>query len=257
MECKNCHRTLDPDTNYCLHCGAKVILNRLSLKNIWEDIYEQYLNLDNRLIITMVHLFTKPEEVLIGYLTGLRKRYLNPISYLGLALTLIGIYIFVIKKKFLGKLDFNLMDSGNTEGAQKIFQNILDYQSFTFVLLIPIIAGLAWIFYRRPRYNFTEHLVCITYLLAQFYIVTFPLSLLLLFIDSAHFTLHSYGKLALILFYTIYAYRRITEYRIGKFLLRSFLFMSSYLIGYFIFTILIILALLLTGLVSPDDISPK
>ena len=101
MECKNCQFSIAPNENYCPRCGARVIRNRLTIRNILEDIYEQHLNLDNRLLLTIAHMFTKPGVVIIGYLHGMRKRYLNPVSYLGLAITLSGIVVLVIKKNLL------------------------------------------------------------------------------------------------------------------------------------------------------------
>lgn len=253
MDCKNCKSPLEPEDNYCTCCGARVIRNRLSFKNVWEDVYEQYLNLDNRLLATMGHLFTKPEKVIVGYLHGLRKKYLNPSSYLGLAITLSGIIVFVIKKMFLGELDLEILQTG----ASKKFEITLDYQSLIFILLIPMIAGIGRMVYKRPGYNFTEHLVSMTYALAHVSIVTFPITLLLLFLDAEHFMVHSFGKLTLFLMYTIYVYKRISDYPIGIFLLRTLFYLILFLIGYLLFSVLIVIVLQLTGSVSFASLNPK
>ncbi|WP_273566165.1 DUF3667 domain-containing protein [Maribacter halichondriae] len=94
MECKNCQSTLAERADYCSFCGAKIIRNRLNLRNLWTEFTEQYLNLDNTFLRTIKHLFTKPKEVILGYINGQRKRYLNPISLYAIALTFTGILFF-------------------------------------------------------------------------------------------------------------------------------------------------------------------
>ena len=257
MECKNCRFSLAPDENYCPKCGARVIRNRLTLKNILEDIYEQHLNLDNRLFLTIAHLFTRPGEVVTGFLQGLRKRYLNPVSYLGLAITLSGIVVLVIKKHLLNKLAFDVMNTGtNTAGANKIFETTLDYQNFLFVFLIPLMSAIGWLVYARPRYNFTEHLVTMSYVLAHITIVTFPITVLLLYLDPVHFVHHSFINIAVILVYTAYVYRQMCDYRPWTFLGRTVLYLIVFLIIYILFSILIVVFLLVSGTISLEEIRP-
>ena len=106
MTCKNCDARLRTDFLYCPACGAKVIRNRITVKNLWVDFLERYFNLDNTFIRTFVHLFTKPEVVIEGYLQGIRRKYLNPISYIGIALTLSGIIVFLMARS----IDFMQFD---------------------------------------------------------------------------------------------------------------------------------------------------
>lgn len=257
MECKNCHFQLVADENYCTRCGARVIRNRLTLKNVLQDIYEQHLNLDNRLLATFVHLFTKPGEVIKGYFTGLRKRYLNPISYLGLAITLSGILVFVIKRNFLKKLKLDVLHTGaNVEGANKIFETTLDYQNFVFVFLIPLMAGVGWLVYTKPRYNFTEHLVSMTYVLAHITIVTFPITILQLYLDPEHFGEYSFANIALILIFTAYAYWKVCDYPLKTFIARTSLFIILFLLCYLLFSLGILVLMLLTGTISLEDFRP-
>ncbi|MDO6470350.1 DUF3667 domain-containing protein [Maribacter sp. 1_MG-2023] len=95
MECKNCHTNLRTDFSYCPDCGAKVIRNRLTVKNLWYDATERFFNIDNTFLITFKHLFTKPDEVIGGYINGVRKKYLNPTSYFTIAITLGGGYLLM------------------------------------------------------------------------------------------------------------------------------------------------------------------
>ena len=96
MQCKNCGNQLRTDYSYCPNCGAKVIRNRITVKNLWFDIVDRYFNLDNTFLKTFLHLFTKPQIVIEGYINGIRRKYLNPISYLGISLTLSGFLVCLL-----------------------------------------------------------------------------------------------------------------------------------------------------------------
>ncbi|WP_255535075.1 DUF3667 domain-containing protein [Cellulophaga sp. E16_2] len=73
MECKNCTLTLEENHNFCADCGAKVVRNRLTIKNLFGDFAQRYLNIDNTFIRTFGKLFVAPEIVILGYINGVRK----------------------------------------------------------------------------------------------------------------------------------------------------------------------------------------
>ena len=91
MNCKSCQSTLKSQDNYCNICGAKVIRNRLTFKNLFEHFSEQFLNYDNKFLLTFITLFKRPEDVIAGYISGTRKKYVNVISYFAIAITLSGL----------------------------------------------------------------------------------------------------------------------------------------------------------------------
>ena len=74
MFCKNCERQLRTDFRFCPDCGAKIIRNRITLKNLWGDVVERVFNIDNTFLKTFGHLFSKPEVVIEGYIEGTRLR---------------------------------------------------------------------------------------------------------------------------------------------------------------------------------------
>ncbi len=98
MNCKNCNTELSEQDQYCKSCGGKVIRKRLTLKNLFEHLSETFFNYDNKLLRTIVTLFKQPTVVTDNYINGVRKRYVDPISFFGLALTLSGLSTFIIKK---------------------------------------------------------------------------------------------------------------------------------------------------------------
>jgi hypothetical protein len=63
---------------------------------------------DNTLAQTFLYLFTKQEVVIDSYITGEPRRYLNPSSYPGIALTLPGITVFLMGRVFGDKINMNI-----------------------------------------------------------------------------------------------------------------------------------------------------
>jgi hypothetical protein len=106
MNCKNCHTELISDSDFCNRCGSKVIRNRLTFKNLFEHFSDTFFNYDNKLLRTFIDLFIRPEVVIGGYIDGIRKRYVNPISYFGLAITFSGLYLLILNKFYPEALDF-------------------------------------------------------------------------------------------------------------------------------------------------------
>ena len=168
MECKNCQSTLNQEDDYCPSCGAKVIRNRLTLKNLLQHFSEAYLNYDNKLLQTFLHLFTKPEVVIEGYIDGTRKRYVDAITYFTIALTISGLQMFILKKFFPEAMDITFMAGKGTEEFQhKNIQFVQEYQSLIMMLSVPIYALMSRLtFLNLKKFNYTEHLVIFMYLLS-------------------------------------------------------------------------------------------
>lgn len=91
MQCQNCSTIITQNGNYCPNCGAKVIRNRITMRNLITDFSEEFLSFDNKFLKTFIDLFKKPEVVIGGYISGVRKKYVNAISYFAIALTITGL----------------------------------------------------------------------------------------------------------------------------------------------------------------------
>ena len=125
MDCKNCELPLRTDYSFCANCGAKVIRNRLTLKSLWYDFTERFFNLDNTFLKTFKHLFSRPDDVIVGYINGTRKKYLNPVSYFTIALMLGGLFVYIHTEFFPDALDFKFLypDESLATEAEKLGQD--------------------------------------------------------------------------------------------------------------------------------------
>lgn len=257
MNCKNCQTPQRSDFNYCPACGAKVVVNRLTFRNLTYDITERYFNLDNTFIRTFVKLFTAPEVVIDSYIQGVRRRYLNPISHLGIALTLSGIIIFVMQKVMTPEMFFAYGQQLPEEVAGKLYNSIFDYSSLFFILYIPVFAIAGYLTFNRKDYLLSEYIIAYIYILSQWSIFLFPISLLVLILAPSSYIDLSFPTLFLMIGYSVYSMQRIHRFPAAAVILRSVIFFILTAIGYIGIILLFYAVLFLTGTLELQDFAPK
>ncbi|MCO5725871.1 DUF3667 domain-containing protein [Robiginitalea marina] len=256
MTCKNCEGTLRTDFLYCPGCGAKAQVKRIDFSSLFTDIYERFFNLENSFFRTFKALTFKPEAVIDGYMEGLRRRFMNPISYLGVSLALSGLIYFIMKVYALERIDLDMMGTGATAATRKVFDTILEYNSFFFLLYIPVIALAAILSFNQRGYNLPEHLVSATYSLAHYSLLSFPFSVAILLLDPRNYMGYSMGMLVFMFLYSLYALLRVHRYGRGIAVVRSIVFLALLFIGYMGLSITINVVLVLLGVVSFEDFLP-
>lgn len=222
MDCKNCNTALSKLINYCPICGAKIVKKRLTMKSIAADINDQFLNIDNKFLKTFIHLFTKPEIVINGFIDGTRKKYVNVIQYFAISLTLVGIQVFLMNTFFSEamELDPNMFGPVMNPENQKDnpfngleYTDYNNYQSVFYVLSVPFSAISTWLTYwiiNMRQFNFTEHLVINLYYSAQVIIINAFVTIALLCF-GVDFILVSTLSTIFILIYFFYILKRVFQ----------------------------------------------
>lgn len=241
--CKNCSTPLMLDQQFCSKCGAKRILNRLNTRNLLEDFTERFLNIENAFLRTFLALWTQPEDVINGYIDGLRKRYMSAFSYFAVALTLGSIYMFVFRHWFMddvGNMNTLFQEGFNfgalsadpqaqptaISGLEEIMEIILDYNSFFSFLLIPFYAIISkLVFWNYKQVNFIEHVVIYLYSYSQTQIVTSVLMILFGWSAMGQIIVSTLIS-ALPFFYTAYVLYRVFDLDIKRLLLKTLLFLA-------------------------------
>ncbi|MCZ4408373.1 DUF3667 domain-containing protein [Cryomorphaceae bacterium 1068] len=243
MNCKNCQTSLEESDDYCSHCGGRVIRNRLTLKSLFHHINETFFNFDNKLLRTFLGLFTKPEDVIVGYIDGTRKKYVDVVAYFALAITLSGLQLFV-----LSRLDIDMSSAWDTStevGKQQqafteaIYKYTSDYQSLVMMMYIPFYALLAKLIFRKyKKFNYTELLVVFLYTQAHISIASVLLLPLIGLIDFISFT--GYGMLVLLFQfgYFVYALKRVYGLTVMQIFLRTLLFLLIMLLLFVVATVI-------------------
>ncbi|MFD2585949.1 DUF3667 domain-containing protein [Croceitalea marina] len=242
------------DFSYCPSCGGKVIRNRLTLKNIWEDLKFQVFDLDNTLLKTFKHLFTKPEVVVESYISGARKKYMNPVSFFAIAITLSGVLFFVLRDIY--ELDITKSSFSNADSPNMDF--VFDYQAILSYLNVPIYAVLTWLlFLDKNKLNYTEHLVTNAYTTGQASFVQVALGLILFSIFDLQFETFNWFFLLGSIIYQFYVFKRIHKTGIASTILRAFAYFFMMLIVFIGIGILVVLIGFISGNLSLEDFRPK
>ncbi|WP_036379478.1 DUF3667 domain-containing protein [Muricauda sp. MAR_2010_75] len=254
MECKNCHANLQSLFDYCPTCGAKVIHKRLTLKNVSQDLGHLVFNLDNTLFKTFRHLISLPEVVITSYISGVRKKYMNPTGYFAIAATLGGLLIFILRNIY----HVNLTHSSITDQDNPYMVTVFDYRTLLAYLILPFYALFTWLlFLGRKKMNYTEHLVANAYIIGQVSFVQVIVSLILFGLLKLQYDVFNWVYLLITIVYQFYVLGKIHQTRFGGTFFRGLAYLVLLSILMIAIGSLIIYMLLWTGQVSMEMLSPK
>ena len=259
MNCKNCEKPLQQDDKFCSLCGAQVVAEKLTDAQVVREFSERYLSFDNKFLSTFKTLFTHPEWVVNGYLNGLRVRYVNPITYLIIAVTLSGLNVYLTKNGYFGDIDYAGM-GGNQKtpiDMKEYMNSIYDFNSVIIFMAIPMLAFISKIvFYNFKQVNFAEHNLIYFYTYSQTSIlnVLFLPLVLLLKIEYLHYALFTF---VLMIGYHFFALQRIFNLTVKKMVYKTLLFIPIISLFYFIFSMVVaviyVLYLISSGKINPQD----
>ena len=259
MNCKNCKFSLRTDYSYCPACGAKIIHERITFRGLIHDFMERYFNIDNTFFRTITHLYTKPEVVIHGYLNGIRRKYLNPAALIAIALSLSGVVLFVMKEFAWDSINFEAFSTSasNAETNRKMVAANMEYSSFIFLAYVPIIALAGLLSLNAKKLSFVEHIITAIYILANYSITSFFISVPAMLFIPEHYMSVSLINLVFMMTYSLYVYWRMNEdYSAGIRMARSMIYVAIYIFGFFGTSVLTLIVNLLTGVIGFQDLLP-
>ncbi|WP_438711407.1 DUF3667 domain-containing protein [Aquimarina muelleri] len=247
--CKNCGNQIET-YNFCPSCGAKKITNRITFKNLVSEFVDRFFNLYNSFIKTFIHLFTKPDEVIDGYIHGLRKRYVNAFGYFAISITITGFYAFLVKDRLKEIIKFGNFSEQQAEMQSSLFDSTFQYQSILSFLLIPLLAILSrLVFLNYKKYNLTEYFVI--YLYAYSHIVgTMALVLLPLMFIVNDFIIIMLIQFPVYIFYMAYVLKKLYQISVKKIMIKTLLFLIYVSILYIITIIVATALMIMSGTIS-------
>ena len=255
MICKNCKKEIQETAKYCQNCGAEVVKERMTLKKIWNDLVSKFFGWDNKYFFTLIQLLRYPENIFKDYLSGVRKKYVAPFTFLAIGVTLATLvfnhfseqYVAVSRTTITKQTDFfeleTSLDSTKTkefeldkrkriESGVKAQEVILKYFNFYTFLLLPFYSLIAfWVF--GKSHNYAEHLIINSYLQGVIFILSTLLFLLSIWIDPFFYL----STLVFTVVYYSYAYKRLYKYGYGKLLLKLIKFIAI-LLGFFLLIVI-------------------
>lgn len=257
--CKNCSFPIPENGNYCQNCGAKVIIERLSFKHLTDEFSQQFLNWDNRFLFTLKYLFINPAKVVSEYVDGVRKRYINPLSFFAVSLTISGIYLYLMQKYFPDVLDMSqYFDNPNQQmGNKKLTSLIYEYNSFISFMIIPGVALLSWIVFWNKKYNYIEHCTIYFYTMPLFSMCVSIITLLVALFSPFQPMLISMSLWIGYFIYSSWLLKRLFSLSWKSLILKILMFIPLFLFSYLAFSMIILAIALLTGMIEIQDFIPE
>lgn len=242
LPCKTCNSPLSDTDNYCAHCGAVVISERLTLKKIWHNFADDVLGWDNKYFATVKALTIHPDLVLGEYLSGVRKKYVSPFAFLAVAAALVTLIFNQFADEYLSISDsfYNqemkyIERLNEQEKTEEYKQNLLRQReesnhaqlamlknlNLYIFLLIPFYALLSFWVFGKP-FNFGEHLVIASYLQG----LLFFSSLLLFIFGILIHPLIYYCNVLISVCYYMYSYGRLYKLKPLQYVLKFLKFVG-------------------------------
>lgn len=161
--CGNCnHEILE---KFCSNCGQKQLPNRLTFKEVLQEIASGTLYFEKRFFKTIKHLFVDPKDLVLSYSRGQRKTFAAPLRFFFFFLSayLLVYTVFSVDIKDALGMELNLEQQNKVNSFEDIQKSISKFISYLYFLSPIIFALYIWLFYKKV-FNFAEALVLAFYL---------------------------------------------------------------------------------------------
>lgn len=228
--CLNCTQPLT--ASYCAYCGQKASTHRYSVKHfVAHDLVHGVLHVDKGILFTVKELFTRPGHSIRAFIEGKRTGYF---SFITLLLILIGIGHFLGK---LSPLTLTEIVPENTKAVMSVVEQLTTkYPKLVPLMMIPLASFFSFVWFRKARLNFTEHLVLNAYKACGEMIIGLLFSILIIFYHDKEVLYSLYNMIGLVaMLYGVwfyYQYFSLTGYKKWSLLLRCIMIPVSITLTY-------------------------
>ena len=259
MNCKTCDYSIDAVAKYCPNCGAKIVDERLSLKGTWEEFIGPFFSWDNNFWRTFFGMFKNPKDVLEAYISGARKKYFHPFSYIVLYATIAVFFYKFFPMESIMEFSDGFSKGLNTTKSPKddlkidmksLMESLIGYYNFLVLSLIPIYSLTSYLVYYKKGHNFFEHLVFNSYLQTNLGFTSLLLQVILVNYFGVAFQTYSLLFLVIFIVFTLYALKKLYNQNLKQTVISGILyiplFFGLYMAVLFIITILFVIGILLT-----------
>lgn len=196
QNCLNCEQQTH-NAAYCSSCGQKTTTHRYSLQHfVMHDFVHGVFHFDKGFFYTVKELFTRPGHSIREFIQGKRAKHFN---YITMLIILITINVFLTSMAKVLPTEF-LVSEDNKGIMERYNEFIAKNPKLTMFLLIPINAFCSFIFFRKSKLNYTEHLVINTFITSSLVIIGMLFTILTLFYSNMPVLRAMYGIMTLLYF---------------------------------------------------------
>ncbi len=176
--CLNCGSNLQ-SYKFCPDCGQKATTHRLSFHELWHELVHYFAHADKSIFSLVRALAVRPGVVAREYVDGRRAKYFKPVNFflvVGTILVLSLSWFHLPNEAAIMNLDQHAASIKNVEeqkrflemaGRMKHFVHYATkYSNVLNMVITPLYALIFWLFYKKARYSYIEHLVANLYFIS-------------------------------------------------------------------------------------------
>lgn len=256
MPCINC--STEFSGNFCPQCGQRTGVNRITLREAWNDFWSRIYGFDGMFPRTLRDLTIRPGHVARKYMEGNRVLYYGPVGYCFLMVA-----VLLLLLDFMGLSFAELMNAAPPDAlkpatekqaafAQKMQQLVANNIRLFFFAWIPFQATMAkFLFFRKANMNFLEHLVMPFYLMGHGLWLTIVMAVLVKF----GFTSSMWIAVISILYFA-FAYSDLMRYqnRVKAYFKGLGVWVTAYILFILAFTLVLFGVIVLVAFISPETV---
>jgi hypothetical protein len=169
--CLNCGSNLN-SYKFCPVCGQKAATHRLSFHELWHDLLHYFTHADKSIFRLVGALAVRPGVVAREYVEGKRVKYFKPVNFflvVGTILVLMLAWFHLPSEEMIINMQHaaaKIRDAKEqklvierVERMQQVYHYATKYSNVMNMLITPLFAFIFWLFYKKARYSYIEHLV--------------------------------------------------------------------------------------------------
>lgn len=170
VQCINCD--VPSEGNFCSVCGQRKNVMQLKWTTLADELNQRFIGLDNKFARTVRDLTVRPEAVVDAFIKGNRVRYVGPVGYYFVLITLYVLLLSILSidvLEFYRPMNEAMMPGGHPEEAsqapvQKFMLTDMKLMSF---LMMPFFILAVYLIFRNKKYNIIETSVNVFYIFAH------------------------------------------------------------------------------------------
>lgn len=166
--CKNC--AAEYEGKFCPNCGQKAKTSRITFRQVFKDIRDQFVHFDQGFLYTIKELALRPGHSIREYVEGKRVRHVKPIKFMiwAAAISFFIAHFLGFQEHLVQRLQAeNEAQGRSTQSTQKLVEFIMGHPNILMLMTIPTIAFCAWLFFRKKRLNYAEYFSINAFLMGQ------------------------------------------------------------------------------------------
>ena len=167
LHCPNCQQSLAGQVNYCTQCGQTTHLHRITVGYLFHELFHAVTHTDKGLLYLVKELTIRPAKMASEYVSGARKKYFNPFTFLILCIAAIVLINNLVKPYDLPKTDPKVLAQIKDPATRQMYVRYITrsnqamelmnkHSNLIYMTAIPFYAFIIWLFFRKRGRNFAE-----------------------------------------------------------------------------------------------------